>query len=70
MAAGAGSLQRDAELRGAGLVVDRRDGVRIFYRLADPRVSALLADVRVLSGREPPPAGRRSLPGCPCPRCG
>ena len=59
-----------AELREAGLVVDRRDGMRIFYRLADPRVSALLEDVRALSGRKPLSPGRRNLAGCPCPRCG
>ena len=59
-----------AGLREAGLVQDRRDGMRIFYRLADPRVRSLLEDVRVLSGRKPLSPGRRNLMGCPCPRCG
>ncbi len=57
-----------AELREAGLVIDRRDGMRIYYRLTDARIASLLEDVRALTGRKPPP-GRRSLPGCPCPRC-
>jgi len=58
-----------AELREAGLVLNRRDGMRIFYRLADPRVASLLEDARVLTGRRAV-TGRRNLPGCPCPRCG
>ena len=57
-----------AELREAGLVADRRDGLRIFYRLANPGVAGLLEAARVLSGR-PAPSGRRSLADCPCPRC-
>ena len=35
--------QQLAELRQAELVADRREGRRIFYRLADPRVCAVLA---------------------------
>ncbi|MCL6429786.1 MAG: metalloregulator ArsR/SmtB family transcription factor [Anaerolineae bacterium] len=35
--------QQLAELRQAGLVADRREGRRIFYRLADPRVCSVLA---------------------------
>lgn len=57
-----------AELREAGLVTDRRKRQRIFYRLAEPNVVALLSAARALSGRAQ--AGtRQSLPGCPCPRC-
>ncbi|MGH3441979.1 MAG: ArsR/SmtB family transcription factor [Nitriliruptorales bacterium] len=33
-------------LRGAGLVASRQDGVRVYYRLASPRVVALLDDLR------------------------
>ena len=35
--------QQLAELRQAGLVADRREGRRIFYRLTDARVCAVLA---------------------------
>ncbi len=35
--------QQLAALRQAGLVADRREGRRIFYRLADARVCAVLA---------------------------
>ncbi len=58
-----------AELREAGLVIDRRDGMRTFYSLADRRVAALLTGARAISGREGP-SGRQNLAGCPCPRCG
>lgn len=63
--------QQLAELRDAGLVVDRRDGQRVFYRAADPRVAALLNAVRELTGDSDRPQGlRQPLPGCPCPKCG
>ena len=57
-----------AELREAGLVVDRRDAQRVFYRLAEPRVAELLEVARALSGR-PDSVAREVLHGCVCPRC-
>jgi rhodanese-related sulfurtransferase/DNA-binding MarR family transcriptional regulator len=36
-------------LAAAGLVASRRDGVRIFYRLADPGVTALIGQVQELA---------------------
>jgi len=57
-----------AELHKAGLVIDRREGQRTFYRLAEPRVLVLLDAVLAWSGRVRAP-GRRNLLGCPCPRC-
>ena len=36
-------------LAGAGLVASRRDGVRIYYRLADQQVSALLGQVEEIA---------------------
>lgn len=58
-----------AEMRKAGLVVDRRDGQRVYYRLADPRIEDLLAAARRLSGAADEPRPRK-LAGCPCPQCG
>ncbi len=58
-----------AELREAGLVSDRRDGQRIYYRLSDQRVSDVLKATMDLSGREFSPE-RRHLDGCTCPNCG
>jgi DNA-binding transcriptional ArsR family regulator len=57
-----------AELREAGLVTDRRDGQRIYYRLADQRVSEVLKATMDLSGREFSPE-RKHLDGCTCPNC-
>jgi ArsR family transcriptional regulator len=50
-------------LREAGVVVDRKDGLMVYYRLADGHVEYLLDDVLG-------PAGEREcVPGCPCPHC-
>ena len=61
-------------LREKGLVSDRKDGVMVYYRLADARTAALLALSRELLRR----SGQRSefldvpespVEGCPCPAC-
>ena len=57
-----------AALRETGLLADRRDAQRVFYRLSGPEVARLLAAVPGLSGR-PASAARPNPPGCPCPRC-
>ena len=61
-------------LRGQGLVDDRKDGVMVYYRLADPRVTQLLSWTRQLlqaSGVEVSPSSIPASPveGCPCPKC-
>lgn len=51
-------------LREAGVVTDRKDGLLVYYRLADPQVEHLIAEMLG-------PAGVRvCVDGCPCPRCG
>ncbi|MFL1463538.1 ArsR/SmtB family transcription factor [Roseococcus sp. DSY-14] len=40
--------QHLARLRQDGLVAARRDAQQVFYRLADPRVAALLAAMRAI----------------------
>lgn len=56
--------QQLAELRQAGLIVDRREGQRIFYRLVDQRVrSLLLASGLVIDEKRP------VVSGCDCPKC-
>ena len=62
-------------LREAGLVADRKDGVMVYYRLADGRLPAIQALVReMLAGMgRPVPVPQvptAPVPGCPCPRCG
>jgi DNA-binding transcriptional ArsR family regulator len=67
-----------AELRDAGLIASRRDGLRVYYRLADPTVNtvvdasqlALLA-LGVIGPVEMAPDNPLIYPvaGCECPRC-
>ena len=66
--------QQLAVLRAAGLVVDRREGLLVYYRLSTPAVVDLLARGRALLPEQglpvpEPPAVPSPLPGCPCPRC-
>jgi DNA-binding transcriptional ArsR family regulator len=70
--------QHLAVLREAGLVMDERDGMTVVYRVRDPRVFALVDQLKAL-GKLPAavgqPAGRSqrrqagSEPLCRCPRC-
>ncbi len=52
-------------LREAGLVESRKDGLRVYYALADARIDPLLT---LMSGA---PAEHRHavIEGCPCPTC-
>lgn len=50
-------------LREADVVTDRRDGLFVFYRLADQQVERLLE--QVLGPASEPTA----VAGCPCPHC-
>jgi DNA-binding transcriptional ArsR family regulator len=61
-------------LREAGLIQDRRDGWNIFYRVSKPEVFDLIDATGGMvaagfhsTGEVPPP--RKSVPGCPCPKC-
>ena len=61
-------------LREAGLVVDRREGVMVYYRLADVRVAAIVALLKDLARQadpslELPPVPTAPVAGCPCPHC-
>lgn len=62
-------------LREAGLVTDRRDGVMVYYRLADPAVTETVRATRALlraNGQavEFPAIPTLPVEGCPCPHCG
>jgi ArsR family transcriptional regulator len=50
-------------LREAGVIVDRKDGLMVYYRLADDQVERLLDQVLGPAGQP-----TRSV-DCPCPRC-
>jgi ArsR family transcriptional regulator len=65
--------QQLMRLRDAGLVLDRREGVMIYYRLADPRIEKVITLTRGLlpgAGRgDFPPLPPSPVDGCPCPKC-
>ncbi len=62
--------QHLASLKEAGLVLDRRDAQRIYYRLASPEIGQLLRTVARLTGMPEPSFGApQPVPGCPCPKC-
>lgn len=52
-------------LREAGLVESRREGLQVYYRLADVR----LLDLLNLMLGQTTTTGIRNITGCPCPRC-
>ncbi len=60
-------------LREAGLVIDRRDGWNIYYRVTRPEVYAVLDAARSMVGdqqRDVPSFILHSRPAsCPCPKC-
>ena len=58
------------KLREAGLVLDWREGVIVYYRLADPSVVEGIACMRGALGEDAfPELPNSPVPGCPCPRC-
>jgi ArsR family transcriptional regulator len=56
-------------LREAGLVEDRRDGARIFYRVMKPDVYELVEYANKLSGVNPIHENKTRIADCPCPKC-
>lgn len=60
--------QQLSVLREAGLVLDRRDGWNIFYRVADERIYEILNAVRRITGQSDPVV-RTPKDACTCPKC-
>jgi ArsR family transcriptional regulator len=56
-------------LREAGLVEDRRDGARIYYRVVKPEVYDLVDLAFKLSGMKPMPVFHTKKESCACPEC-
>src|SRR5512139_576223 len=56
-------------LREAGLVEDRREGARIFYRVIKPEVFELVERAGQLSGRRPAQVSYDRVADCACPKC-
>ena len=62
--------QQLAALREAGLVLDRREGQRVFYRVVDSGIAELLSTLRRVTGDvDTVSQPRHPLPGCSCPKC-
>ncbi len=65
--------QHLAVLRRAGLVVDERHGLNVFYRLSEERIGELLDSLAALMPDETNGARLSAcqgpLVGCPCPSC-
>lgn len=69
--------QQLARLRDAGLVVDRRDGLNVFYALADDSIAALLdalhSSAEAVARANGETLAEMSLatshPACSCPKC-
>lgn len=65
--------QQLTRLRTAGLVIDRREGMNVFYSLANPSIVLLLDEARrtLDSFSDDPYTFHLSEPGspCPCPKC-
>ncbi|HYO88123.1 MAG TPA: metalloregulator ArsR/SmtB family transcription factor [Candidatus Limnocylindrales bacterium] len=51
-------------LRDSGAVTSQRDGLQVYYRLADPRIETLLT-----AAGAPAPIPPYRIEGCPCPAC-
>ena len=56
-------------LREAGLVTDRRDGTRMFYRVIKPEVFDLVEYAYKLTGSAPIAVTNTKVSDCPCPKC-
>jgi hypothetical protein len=56
-------------LRDAGLVEDRREGARIFYRVTKPEVYDLMDFAIQMSGAKANQARQVEVKDCPCPKC-
>jgi ArsR family transcriptional regulator len=52
-------------LREQGLVESRRDGLKVFYRIAEPKIFSFLA----AGGIDSTTIAMEVLPACPCPDC-
>jgi DNA-binding transcriptional ArsR family regulator len=59
--------QQLMSLRASGLIEDRKDGLRVYYRIKDERVLDLLDAANALTGVKV--AGKIKPIECSCPKC-
>ncbi len=56
-------------LRNAGLIADRKEGLRVYYHIQDPRVLTLLDEVNALTNAQESLEQHVTLAACTCPKC-
>jgi DNA-binding transcriptional ArsR family regulator len=56
-------------LRDAGLVEDRREGARIFYRVVRPEVFEMVDGANQICGEKTIKTNLSTRGDCPCPKC-
>lgn len=56
-------------MRQAGLLKDRKDGLRVYYRIQNPRVLQVLDAVIALAGGTNDPEPQHAVAACSCPKC-
>lgn len=56
-------------LRNAGLIADRKEGLRVYYHIQDSRVVALLDEVNALTTARDAMNSHVTLAACTCPKC-
>jgi len=56
-------------LREAGLITDRRDGWNVFYRVAEPRIFAVLSAVEQIITPQSGLSMPKKAVSCSCPKC-
>jgi ArsR family transcriptional regulator len=69
--------QQLSRLRETGILVDRREGLNVFYRLADPAIPPLLKAIRLAAAESGRRQGRQLSfdfspaiqATCSCPKC-
>jgi DNA-binding transcriptional ArsR family regulator len=57
-------------LRQAGLIEDRKDGLRVYYRIKDARVFDVVDAANAIAGVRNVMTEAQVLEACPCPKCG
>jgi len=56
-------------LRRAGLLQDRKEGLRVYYRIKDPRILHVLDAVNALTNGKAERTARQVIATCSCPKC-
>ncbi len=56
-------------LRRAGLLGDRKEGARVYYRIKEQSLFRILAAMNVVGVRAAGSPKRQKIAGCPCPKC-